>query len=68
MRSLGQLLEDGAAAINTRIEDAVAAPFKLNTLFLQGEEDDQATNSDGAGEGRSGDTEGVYQYEINDQA
>jgi hypothetical protein len=55
--SISQWFEDGAGAVNTLKRDGVTSPVQLNTLLLQGEEDDQGANSDGAGEGGRGDAE-----------
>jgi hypothetical protein len=57
--SVGQRLQDGASTVDTREGDAVTAPVDFNALLLQGEEDDQCGNSDGAGEGSGGDAESL---------
>jgi len=64
MLPLGQLLEGRALFVNTRTGDGVADPLNLNTLLLQGEKDDHGANSDGAGEGRRGDAEGVISTKL----
>ena len=65
--SIGQRPEDGASTIEAREGEGVSVPVDLNTLSLQGEEDDQGTNSNGAREGRRGDAESVRQYKIRNQ-
>lgn len=68
MSSIGHRLEDGASAVNTREGDGVTTPVDLNTLLLQGEEGNQGTDSDGAGEGSGGDAGSVHQHRIRNQA
>jgi hypothetical protein len=55
--SVGQPLEDGASAIDTREGDVVTGPVDFDALLLQSEEDDRCGDGDGAGEGSGGDTE-----------
>jgi hypothetical protein len=59
--SVGQRLQDGArvSTVDTREGDVVTAPVDLNALLLQGEEDDQCGNGDGAVEGSGGDAENL---------
>ena len=57
--SVGQHLQDRASAVDTRERDAVTGPVDFDALLLQGEEDDQSGNSDGAGEGSGGDAESL---------
>ena len=59
MLSVGQYVQDGTSAIDTREGDAVTAPVDFNVLLLQGEEDDQSGNSHRAREGSGGDAEGL---------
>jgi hypothetical protein len=48
-----------ASTVDTREGDVVTAPVDFNALLLQGEEDDQCGNSDGAVEGSGGDAESL---------
>ena len=57
--SVGQPLEDGATGVDTREGDAITGPLDFNAPSLQGEEDDQCGNSDGAGEGSGDDAESL---------
>jgi hypothetical protein len=57
--SVGQRLKDGAGTVDTREGDVVTAPVDFNALLLQGEEDDQSGNGDGAGESSGGNAESL---------
>ena len=58
MLSLCQRLQYGTRAVNTREGPGITTPVDLNILLLQGEEDDQGADGNGAAEGRRGDAEG----------
>lgn len=51
MLSRSQRFKDGASGIETSKGDVVTAPVELDVLLLEGQKDNQSTNSDGAGEG-----------------
>ena len=57
MLSVGRSLEGEADTIGTREGDAVTAPVDFNPPLLQGEEEDQSRNGDGAEGGGGGDAE-----------
>ena len=57
--SVGQPLEDGTSAIDTREGDVVTGPVDFDALLLQDEEDNQCGDCDAAGEGGRGDAESL---------
>ena len=56
---IGQRLQDRANGVDTREGDVVTTPVDFNALLLQGKEDDQSGNGDGAGESSGGNAESL---------
>ena len=57
--SVGQPLQNGTDTVDTREGDVITGPVDFNALLLQGKEDDQSGNGDGAGESSGGNAESL---------